>query len=76
MICNHSSWLDSFLLLSHYSLAFALDAGFKKHPLMGPVSSAIDSIFIPRAGTPEDREKVIEVIKERQEIIETTGKYN
>lgn len=39
------------------------------------MNEAIDSIFIPRAGTPEEREKVIEVIKERQEIIETTGKF-
>ena len=42
---------------------------------MGNLGDVVDSIYLPRGGTPEKREKAIDTIKQRQELIETTGKY-
>jgi lysophosphatidylcholine acyltransferase/lyso-PAF acetyltransferase len=45
-------------------------------PIVGRLSKLIGSIYIPRAGTPEQREEVLKTIEERLEIIENNSDYN
>ena len=73
MICNHVSWIDTQNLYQFYKLAFSLDMGFKKTPLMGNLGSMVDSIFIPRGGNDEGRLAALNAIKDRQTLIEESG---
>ena len=56
-------------------MAFSLDMEFKKMPLMSNIANVIDSIYIPRGGTEEKRNQVLALIKDRQDLIESSGKY-
>jgi len=62
-------------IYKYISVAFTLDMGFKKAPLMGAVGNAIDSIYLPRGGSDEQRQKALDAIKNRQVLIEDTGNY-
>ena len=55
VICNHVSWLDTHVLYKYYRLAFSLDIGFKRAPIMSNIANVIDSIYIPRGGTDDKR---------------------
>lgn len=56
-------------------MAFSLDIGFKKAPLMGNLGNVVDSIYLPRGGTDEKRAAALKAIEDRQELIEQTGDY-
>ncbi len=56
-------------------MALSLDIEFKKVPLMSNIANVIDSIYIPRGGTEEKRNQVLALIKDRQDLIESSGKY-
>ena len=75
MIANHVSWLDSMVTSKYYELAFTLKAEMRTFPLFGTLAKVVDSIFIPRGGSPEARAQIVKEIGERQEAIETTGDY-
>ena len=62
MICNHVSWLDTQILLKYFNLSFTLAKPFKKVPLFGTLAQTIDTIFIERGGSAEDRHRTIEII--------------
>ena len=45
-------------------------------PLLGSLIDAIDSIYIPRGGSEEKKAQALAAIRDRQELIEETGKYS
>ena len=45
-------------------------------PLMGAAAKCLDSIFIPRAGSDEERKQIIKQIGDRQKLIEDQGELN
>ena len=75
IISNHVSWIDTQCLYKYFKLAFSLDMGFKKAPLMGNLGNVVDSIYLPRGGTDEKRMAALNAIKDRQDLIESTGEY-
>lgn len=75
IVSNHVSWLDCVILIKSVRPAFAVAAEFEKVPLLGHFSFCLDSIFIPRGGSDENKKLVLQKIKDRQELIEETGKY-
>jgi len=56
--------------------AFAPAKDFEHVPLLGTLCSVIDSIFIPRGGSEEKKALALAAIRDRQELIESTGKYS
>jgi len=50
--------------------AFAPSAEFKRTPIVKDICNALDSIYIPRGGSKETKDKALECIKKRQETIE------
>jgi hypothetical protein len=52
---------------------FTPKADVKGYPVMGWILDANRSFYIPRAGTPEEREQVLEQIIARQVDIEDNG---
>jgi len=75
MLCNHVSWLDTQILYKYYKVAFTLDIGFKKAPLMGSLGDIVDSIYLPRSSSDEKRQQALNQIRDRQDLIESTGEY-
>lgn len=75
-VSNHVSWIDTMCIYQYYRLALSLDEGFIRAPIMGRMAMLIDSIFLPRGSSAEKRNEAIKTIRDRQELIETTGKYN
>ena len=75
IISNHVSWIDTQCLYQYFKLAFSLDIGFKKAPLMSNLGNVVDSIYLPRGGTDEKRMAALNAIKDRQDLIESTGEY-
>jgi hypothetical protein len=65
IISNHVSWVDTQCLYQYFKLAFSLDIGFKKAPLMGNLGNVVDSIYLPRGGTDEKRLAALNAIKDR-----------
>lgn len=51
-------------------------AAFKGMPLFGKLCDISESIYMPKGGSKEKMEAALSVISERQESIETTGKYS
>ena len=75
IVCNHVSWLDAVVLIKNIRPAFAPSQEFSNVPLLSTLINSIDSIYIPRGGTEEKKAKALMAIRDRQELIEDTGKY-
>ena len=65
IISNHISWLDPVVLIKNIRPAFAPSAEFKNVPLLGTLIDVIDSIYIPRGGSEENKAKALAAIRER-----------
>jgi len=75
IVSNHVSWLDTVVLIKNVKPAFAPSSEFRNVPILSTLIDSIDSIYIPRGGSEEARNKALTAIKDRQELIEETGKY-
>jgi 1-acyl-sn-glycerol-3-phosphate acyltransferase len=76
IVSNHCSWLDAVVLIKNVRPAFAPSAEFENVPLLGTLCKTIDSIFIPRGGSEEKKALALGAIRDRQEVIEQTGKFS
>ena len=65
IVSNHTSWLDPVVYTRTMRPAFAPSAEFENVPLVGTLSTSIDSIFIPRGGSEEKKAKALLHIRER-----------
>lgn len=76
LVSNHTSWLDNVALIKTIRPAFSPSAEFRNLPLLSNLIDALDSIYIPRGGSEEKKAKALAAIKQRQELIEETGKFS
>ena len=74
-MCNHVSWVDAVLLIKTIRPAFAPSAAFQNVPLFSTLINVLDSIYMPQGGSEDNRIKILQKIKDRQELIENTGAY-
>jgi 1-acyl-sn-glycerol-3-phosphate acyltransferase len=71
LVANHSSWLDICLITIFKFPSFTPKMGIKKWPFIGEITGLVfDSYFINRAGTAEERQKIVEEISARQKLSE------
>lgn len=74
VVANHSSWFDINLITVLKFPSFTPKLGIKKWPVIGTVCDVVfNSLFINRAGTPEERNKLTEEIAKRQRLSEGGG---
>jgi 1-acyl-sn-glycerol-3-phosphate acyltransferase len=66
LVSNHSGWLDILTLFYVKKPSLVSKEGVKKWPIVGLVAQAIGTYFLDRAGTKEERLKMVEKIGERQ----------
>lgn len=75
-VSNHSAWTDLFVMLIRTGgVSFVSKESIKHTPLFGKVGIALNTIFISRISSHEEKEKIVEQISERQKgILESEGK--
>jgi 1-acyl-sn-glycerol-3-phosphate acyltransferase len=67
--------MDVVVLIKCIRPAFSPSAEFRNVPLLGILIDVLDSIYIPRGGSEENKAGALSSIRERQELIEETGRY-
>lgn len=68
---NHSSWLDIIILVAgRYGPSFASKKSLRKKPIIGLLTASLQSIFINRGASEEQRQQIIQQICHRQNRIE------
>jgi 1-acyl-sn-glycerol-3-phosphate acyltransferase len=65
IVSNHVSWLDPVVLIKNVKPAFAPSAEFRNVPILSTLIDSIDSIYIPRGGSEEARNKALASIRDR-----------
>lgn len=75
IVSNHSSWFDPLLLNNIFACGFVAKREVKTAPVGGVIAMALGSIFISRGGSPEELQKIVDEIDERQRMIEDYGEY-
>lgn len=75
IVSNHVSWLDSAILIRHFSPSLTPTKGLKKVPLVGTILHCINSVWIPRGKSEEDKQKALDAIVDRQKVVEQNKKF-
>lgn len=69
-VSNHSAWTDLFVMLIRSGgVSFVSKASIKRAPLFGKVGIALNSIFFDRAGSKEEKQRIVDEISSRQKAI-------
>ena len=75
IVSNHQCWLDAVVYIKMVRPAFSPSAEFRSLPLLSNMIDALDSIYIPRGGSEENKARALAAIRDRQVLIEETGTY-
>lgn len=67
-ISNHTSWLDTFLLIDDVTPGFIAKSDVKSYPMIGFVATCMGSIFVDRSDK-ANRGDIIKLLAERQTSI-------
>jgi len=65
IISNHVSWLDPVIMIKNIRPAFSPSIEFKNLPLLGNLIDALDSIYVPRGGSEENKALALSAIRDR-----------
>ena len=66
IVCNHIGWYEiAAMIVSPIQPSFSPKEDLKNWPILGPCINGLQSIWIPRNGNIDDRDKVLEKIKTR-----------
>jgi len=65
IICNHTSWLDTIIILKNIRCAFAASIEFQDAPMLSTFINVLDGIYIPRGGSRENKDLALKVICDR-----------
>jgi lysophosphatidylcholine acyltransferase/lyso-PAF acetyltransferase len=66
IVSNHASWTDIIILIAgKYSPSFAAKKELRTTPIIGLLTSALQSIFINRGASEEERVQIIKQICHR-----------
>ena len=76
IVSNHVSWIDPVVLIKNVYPAFSPSSEFRNVPILCKLINTLDSIYIPRGGSTENKAKALQAIGDRQQLIEETGKYS
>lgn len=75
IVSNHSSWLDSLILIFNCYPGFAAKIETKKIPILRECIQNLQSIYISRGGTDKQRADNLNEILERQKLVEEDPRY-
>uniref|UniRef100_A0A7S3CKT5 Phospholipid/glycerol acyltransferase domain-containing protein n=1 Tax=Strombidium rassoulzadegani TaxID=1082188 RepID=A0A7S3CKT5_9SPIT len=72
LVLNHVSFMDILFSLVYFFPSFVSKDSVKNYPMVGNIAIAIDSLFLNRAGTKEEKIAMGNMIQERQLLNEKT----
>ena len=76
VVANHQCWLDSLILIcTPLFPGFAAKVETKKVWVLASLIDALQSLYISRGGTDEERQQIIKDIIARQELVEADPRY-
>lgn len=75
LVANHSSWLDQIVLITQCYPGFAAAIETSKVLVLETLITNLQSIYISRGGTEEQRAKNIEEIDDRQKLVEADPRF-
>lgn len=58
IVMNHVCWMDITLAIAYFFPSFVAKESVKSYPGVGSIATAIDCLFLDRAGTKEDKIKM------------------
>ena len=71
IVCNHTGWLEIYALIaSPVHPGFTPRVEMRTMPGINKLTEGLQSLYISRGGTQEERDKIVETIIERQRAIE------
>ena len=62
IVSNHVSWIDPVVLIKTIYPAFAPSSEFRNFPILNRLIDSLDSIYIPRGGSAENKAKALKAI--------------
>lgn len=65
IVSNHVSWLDPMVMLKEHLPAFSPTSGLKDLPMITTILDGVDSIYIPRGGSEQNKLDALNEIKKR-----------
>mmetsp|Transcript_5650 Transcript_5650/g.8936 ORF Transcript_5650/g.8936 Transcript_5650/m.8936 type:complete len:139 (+) Transcript_5650:392-808(+) len=74
IVSNHVCWADILLALVVFFPSFVSKSSVKKYPFVGAIACVIDSVFLDRAASKEERGAAAKIIENRQRENEETGR--
>jgi len=74
IVANHVCWMDICMSMYVFFPSFLGKKSIKSYPFIGKISMAVDSFFVDRAGTKEEKIAVAKAIEARQLENEQTGR--
>lgn len=74
VIMNHTCFIDILFGMVVFFPSFVSKKSVKAYPFVGNIATALDCVFLERAGTKEEKIKVAKQLEERQAENERSGK--
>lgn len=65
MVANHVCWMDIVVTLAYFAPSFLSKRSVQNIPGIGIIATAIDCVFLDRAGSKEEKIRVAKQIEER-----------
>lgn len=59
IVSNHVSWIDPVVLIKNVYPAFSPSSEFRNVPILCKLINTLDSIYIPRGGSTENKAKAL-----------------
>ena len=64
LVANHvCAWMDVLVIMVHLYPAFVAKKGVKNYYCIGLIATAMDSLFLDRVGSAEDKQKSMQAIE-------------
>lgn len=74
LVCNHAGFHEPLnFVFSRLHPAFTPKIEFKNIPLFGLLAKGVQSVWVDRAGSDAERNRIVEAIMKRQQLIEDEG---
>ena len=75
IVANHQAWIDNIILIQTCYPGFAAKIETKKVPILNTLIDNLQSIYISRGGTEEQRNANLNEIVDRQKLVEKDPRY-
>jgi len=75
IVANHQAWIDSLVLIYNVFPGFAATIETSKVPVLNVLINSLQSIYISRGGTDQQRQENLDEIVQRQKQVEADPRY-